>query len=442
MRNRAIAKPVAFVWNRLRSNYWFIPALVIALCFGLAYLVLTLDEVLPHRSIMHLSWVYTRDPEGARQLLSVISQSMITVAGVVFSVMVVALTMASNQFGTRVLKSFARDRGNQVVLGIFLGTFLYGLVVMRRVESAKQVFVPSLSVATGIFLACVSVIVLVFFIHHVIVEMQAENVIAAVARDLSITMDDLFPEAFDSRQVFPRPPKIECAMNTTARPAEVHSHRAGYVSAIDEERLLHLAVRHQAVIRMAIKAGDFVGEQALLAELWCDKDPERTQRALQRAISVGPQRTYEDDIAFGLEQLGFIAVRSLSPAINAVGTALDALKQLMAALIRLGGRKIPSPYLHDDDGKVRVIMQGWNLQTILDGVLDPLRTAGAGNPSLIAAAMRGLARAGSQVANPDLRRILLIHFERFARAGSEFPEQQDRDRLRELYEHLQSRPAA
>jgi uncharacterized membrane protein len=89
----------------VRTNYWFIPAVTIAACLGLAYLMLQLDAALPERFILKLGWVYTRDPAGARAILSVISESMMTVAGVVFSVMLVALTLASNQFGTRVLKA-------------------------------------------------------------------------------------------------------------------------------------------------------------------------------------------------------------------------------------------------------------------------------------------------------------------------------------------------
>jgi len=426
-------------WNRLRSTYWFIPLVIILGCFGLSYLMLLLDATLPHQAVIHMGWVYTRDPSGARAMLSVVSESVITVAGVVFSVTVVALTMASNQFGTRVLKSFARDTANQVVLGTLLGTFLYGILVMRRVESG---FVPSLSVAAGVFLAGLSVFVLVYFIHHLIVELQGENVVASVAHDLRATMETLFPEELGTGG----PPHEEPAAtfgackNLVAAAAEkVQCEHEGFVRTIKSDKLLELAEREHLLVRLNVKPGDFVSPYSLLAEVWRTERMDRAERSdnvrseIQHCVSVGAQRSYEDDIKFGLQQLGFIIVRSLSPAINAIGTALDGLDHLTAGLIRLGNRKIPSRYRRDSEGNLRIITPGWNLQELVDAVLDPIRTAAAGHPVVIQQLLRGLANAASQVQDDEFRRALLEQLKRVASTAEQLPEEGDRRRVHEVY---------
>ena len=377
------------LWSHLRSTYWFLPALVIAGCVALSYGMLAADNYFPSKYITHLGWVYTRDPSGARDLLSVISQSMITVAGVVFSIMVVALTMASNQFGTRVLKSFARDAGNQCVLGTFLGTFLYGILVMRRVESATN-FVPSLSVAVGIFLAAASVIVLVYFIHHVIAEIQAENVVAAVSDDLYETMDSVFPESVRTNEFGEGSPQELALLGTIGQ--RVSNPKEGFVLDVNYDKLVHLAIKNNSVVRLHVLPGDFAREGCPLATFWADKKPSSSgfSSSIRSCIPIGRQRSYEGDIGFGLQQLGLIAVRSLSPAINAVGAAMDANDRLIASLIRLGRREIPSPYRRDDSGKLRVISPAWDLESLIGDVLNPIRYAAAANPTVVAQMMRGL----------------------------------------------------
>jgi len=432
------------LWSHLRSTYWFLPALVIAGCVALSYGMLTADNYFPTEYITHLGWVYTRDPSGARDLLSVISQSMITVAGVVFSITVVALTMASNQFGTRVLKSFARDAGNQCALGTFLGTFLYGILVMRRVESARN-FVPSLSVAVGIFLAAASVIVLVYFIHHVVAEIQAENVVSAVSDDLYQTMDSVFPESIRTKTLYAREslsPQELALIGTIGQ--RVSNPKEGFVLDVDYDKLVHLAIKSRSVIRLHVLPGDFARENCPLATFWPENKPAvaKFPSSIRSCIPIGRQRSYDGDIGFGLQQLGLIAVRSLSPAINALGAAMDSNDRLIASLIRLGGREIPSPYHRDDSGKLRVISPAWDLERLIGNVLDPIRYAAAANPTVVAQMMRGLFEAETRVRNCEVQKILRLHFERFAATAVVYPQEEDRRCIRELYDSLRRRRAA
>ena len=444
MRETAPRIKILRLWNSLRSAYWFVPALVIAGCVGLAYLMIEIDLLLPSDYVKHLSWVFTRDPSGAREMLSVISESMITVAGVVFSVTVVALTLASNQFGTRVLKSYARDVGNQIALGTLLGTFLYCIVVMRRVESRYVTFVPSVAVAAGIFLAMLSVAVLVYFIHHAIQEIQAENVIAAVAKDLYETMDTLFPEQLGEGVPLSEEPlnAIEAAL-IEADGMEICTDREGFVREIDSDRLLRIATYHDIVVRLMVRPGEFVPQRTVIARVLGEiGNADQIRKELKHAIRIGGQRSYQDDVSFGLEQLSLIAVRSLSPAINAVGTALDALERLNASFIRLGERKIPSPYRRDEKGTLRVVTCDWGFRRILNRVLGPVRDAVIRNPSVVNELLRGLGETIARVRNPELRQALVEHLELFAATGSNFALEADRRRLRETYESVRRRDEA
>ncbi len=434
-----VLRPLAKIWNRLRGTYWFLPAVMIAGCVGMAYLMLTLDQIRVADNVKHLAWIYTRDPTGARDLLSVVSQSAITVAGVVFSITVVSLTLASNQFGTRVLKSFARDSGNQVVLGTLLGTFLYGILVMRRVESSPGPrYVPSISVAFGILLAALCVAMLVYFIHHVISSIQAENVAAAVAKDLYYTIDSLFPEAVKDGDphhedgLFPS----EALLLTNPR-QEVCAPQDGFVRAVNLDRLVEMAKENDAVIRLLVRAGDFVTGKTVVAQVFSNRrESKDLHLPVSEGLTVGDQRSYEGDIGFGFQQLSLIAVRSLSPAINAIGAASDAIERLVASLVRLGTRQWPSNYCRDEDGHLRVVAKALDMQALVDDLLDPIRYAAAENPAVVLHVVRRLHWAGLQVEQPELRRALRLSIERFLDAGRLFSQELDRRRLRELEDKL------
>lgn len=181
-------------WDRLRSSFWFLPALMVSGAVLLAYATVALDETMVLRGVEAPSWVYSGGAQGASTVLGAIAGSMVTIAGVVFSLTLVALSIASSQLGPRLLQSFMRDASNQVVLGTFVATFLYCLLVLRTIRrEAGAEFVPHLSVSVGVLLAVVSLAVLIYFIHHVSVSIQADEVIARVSADVFAGIDRLFP---------------------------------------------------------------------------------------------------------------------------------------------------------------------------------------------------------------------------------------------------------
>jgi uncharacterized membrane protein len=208
-------------WEYLRGTYWAVPSAMAVAAVGLSVAMIQLDEAATAGLLDRLSWVYTGGPEGARAVLSTIAASMITVAGVTFSITIVALTLAAQQFGPRLLRNFLRDLGNQVVLGTFVSTFIYCLLVLRTVRgSDDEEFVPHLPVTVGVILA-MSLGVLIFFIHHVATSIQASRIIANVAEDLEGAINRLFPETIGDDSATADPAARHWASRTPATKARV-----------------------------------------------------------------------------------------------------------------------------------------------------------------------------------------------------------------------------
>ncbi|WP_228041851.1 DUF2254 domain-containing protein [Planktothrix mougeotii] len=233
----------SLVWNSLRSSFWFVPTLMVSLAITLAFTTITLDE-LGVIVIDRFSWTYTRGPEGARAILSTIASSMMTVAVTTFSITIVALQLASSQFGPRLLRNFMRDIGNQVVLGTFISTFIYCLLILRTIRTEEDnEFVPHLSVTCSVLLALASIAVLIYFIDHVANSIQAENVITEVTQDLNSAIERLFPEKIGEGESVHHPPVSQSILDDFhAHSCSIQSLKSGYIQAINQHRLIQLAI--------------------------------------------------------------------------------------------------------------------------------------------------------------------------------------------------------
>ena len=148
----------------LRTNLWLIPAAesVAAVLLFVGHAEHEQGRVPPRDSTLP-SWVISGSPDAARQILSSLAAAIITVVGVVFSIMIVTLTLASSQFGPRMLRTFIRDRGTQLTLGTFVATFFYAMLALISIGEA---FVPHLLVTVALALTAVDLGVLIYFIHH------------------------------------------------------------------------------------------------------------------------------------------------------------------------------------------------------------------------------------------------------------------------------------
>ena len=271
----------------------------------------------------------------------------------------VSLSLASQQFGPRLLRTFMRDRSNQVVLGTFIGTFIYCMLVLRVVpEAGVGRDVPYLAVTFAVVLALVALAVLIYFIHHVAASIQADTVIMNVNRELHETMQNLYPHSDEQRE------EAQNELEDQHLPPfqrRVSSAKAGYVRAVDVAGLLDIAVEHNLVIHIVERPGRFVINGEPLADVYehtrrQPPDRQRIDEAIRAAILVGPNRTAEQDIEFSIAQLVEIAVRSLSPSLNDPFTAMACLDRLGEAIAELGRRNMPKSQRHGSDGTDRVFV--------------------------------------------------------------------------------------
>lgn len=414
-----------YLWEKLRTSYWFVPAVLAVGAIVLSVITVEIDRGLSEHETWKVSWTYTGGPEGARAVLATVAGSMITVAGVVFSITIVALTLASAQFGPRLLRNFIRDRRNQVVLGTFTATFLYCLLVLRTVRGTDhQQFVPGVSVTIGILLAVTNLGVLVYFIHHVAISIQATAVVQSVSQELHEAIDRLWPNELGEE-------RASGSAGQTQIPDEdvvpVLAPSSGYVDAINDEALMKTAKDQDLVIRIVRRPGKFATAGTPLALVWPSKHiDDDVRKLITREFILVAQRTPFQDVEFAIDQLVEIAVRALSPGINDPFTAITCIHRLGEALCRLSRRSIPAPERYDENQRLRVVTHPVDFRAVTDAAFHQIRQYGAGSPAVLICLLETLNVIASLARRNDDLSALYHHAELIHRVASRnIPEQAD-----------------
>ncbi len=362
-------------------------------------------------------------PEGAMTLLSTIAGSMITIAGVVFSITIVALTLASGQFGPRLLGNFMRDRGNQIVLGTFVATFLYCLLVLRTIHlNLENEYTPYWGTIVGLLLAICSLGVLIYFMHHIAVSIQAPNLVAAVYAELEEDLTRLFPEHL-GREGPNKGNRDQIQQIMTRMEKEGNDIKAevsGYLQAIENNSLVEIAREQNGVILLHYRPGHFIIKGASLAKIVADGSIDTSvSPRINKQMICGTHRTQEQDIEFSVLQLVEVAVRALSPGINDPFTCIHCIDHLSAILCQLAQRKFPSPYRYDNEGVLRIIALPVTFEGVLNAAFHQIRQHGKGNVAIIICMLEGLGRIGESVERDEDREAIHRHVEMLQRGSRE-----------------------
>ncbi len=430
-------------WNRLSSSFWFVPAIMVSLAVALVFVSNAVDEPATEWIESNLGWEITGEAEAASVVLGTIAGSMITIAGVVFSMTLVALSLASSQLGPRLLRNFMSDTITQVVLGTFIATFLYCLLVLRSVRHEDEyAFVPNLSVYIGVALAVASVGVFIYFIHHVSVSIQANEIAGRIGKELIEKVDKLFPDNIgkEGRRTKTDPPDagfIE-AFDREAKP--VSSDGDGYLQNVDGDALLELATEKDLVIRLTQKPGSYVVAGCPLVFIRPgNRVNDELIKKVQPLFVMGVQRTADQDIEFGVNQLVEMAVRALSPGINDPFTAIACVDHLKSALCRLAPRDMPSPYRHDCNDQLRLISRANTFRELVDAAFNQIRQHGRSNAAVNIRLLDAIAVIARFVHRPEDRATLLRHGEMITRGAKEgLPEQEDRRDVEERWKAVKA----
>jgi len=389
----------------LRSNFWFLPGLIVLGCILLALTLIQADAWVGQEVFDDWPRLFGGGADGARGLMSVIASSMISVTGVVFSITLVALTLTSSQYTPRVLRNFMRDRLNQTVLGVFVGIYAYAMVVLRTIRSADEgLFVPSLAVLMGLLLGLIGIGFLVFYIHHIAVSIQASQILAAVYDETRRAVDRLFPRTLDGEAWEDEP-----AAREVRHWQPVRSSHTGYIQQVDLDALLAFAEERDTVVRTERSIGEFLIEGMAVFSVAGEQPLEReAENRLQGLYMVDRQRTVEQDVAFGIRQLVDIALKGLSPGINDTTTAIMSIDYLTAVLARLGERRIDCDR-RGDDGSLRLLNCGPDYKYLLGKAFEQIRQNADGNMAVLAHLLRALELLAERTRGSQRRGALLEH---------------------------------
>lgn len=432
------------LWGDVRASYWFVPLLMALGAVLLSIVTIYTDRFYGETIIEVFPWIFSGGADGARSVLSTVAGSMITVAGTTFSVTIVALVLASGQFGPRLLRNFMRDTANQVVLGTFIATFLYCLLILRNIRSVEEgaSFVPYLAVSVGVGLGLASIGVLIFFIHHVSVSIQAPQVIARAANELHSAIDRLFPQGAGSgpEQERERPLDESVPESFEDDARTVLGDANGYVEAIDLSRLMDLAGEEDLLVRLEVRPGVFaMRDGALMRVFPGERLDDALGDKLRRTIALGVHRTANQDVDFPLDQLVEVAVRALSPGINDPFTAVTCIDHLGAGLCHLLQREMPSSYRFDDAGRLRLIVHdGLTFSGLADAALNQIRQNASYQVAIYIRLLETIADVLRCTSDEERQAVLLRHAEMIQRAACEnVPEEQDRVDVEQRFQAVQ-----
>lgn len=441
-------------WNDLRASYWFIPSVMTVAAAVLAVVMTGVDERIGAAWLDDVSWLYANKPEGARALLSTVAGSMIGVAGVTFSITIAAVVYASGQYGPRLLTNFMRDTGNQITLGTFIATFLYGLLVLRTIRAADEpapgsseggglgghaaelvgAFVPHLSILVALALGLASIGVFIFFIHHAPDSIHVAHVVAGVGRELEDGVGTLFPDHIGHAR-----DGDDGDAGRTDLPARFYQEAAavtaegtGYVQSLSADALLAAAERHDLVVKLKYRPGDFVSRGEALVLAWPATRVDRAARAaLRAAFAWGRSRTPVQDLRFLVDELVEVAARALSPGVNDPFTAMNCLDWLGAALKALATREMPPSHRYDADGRLRVIAEPTTFAEFAGAVFGQLRPYAAADRNAALHLLRVLGEVAGRTEDAGRRAALRHEADAFLAACERRLDPADLDLLRE-----------
>ncbi len=430
------------LWDSINSSYWFVPALMAIGTAAIAFGLLRLDKLGYYGPIQKWGWIYTGSPEGARAVLSTVAGSTIGITATAFSITIVALQLASSNFGPRILRSFMQDVGNKVVLGTFISTFVYSLLVLRAIYGSaedRNQFVPHLSVTVGIILAVICTGVLIYFIHHASTIIQVSYVISQISQELDDAVERLFPKKIGLREPDYKRSQKEIPDDFDDEAFPVRASIRGYVQAIDTDKLMDIACEHNLMVKILTRPGKFVIKGGYLVKIFSMETDNSTtlfndiQKQIHQAFILGRERTEQQDIEFPINQLVEIALRALSPSLNDPFTAIRCIDHLSAGLSRLAQTDFPSPYRYDGFDNLRVIAHAVTFTELTDVAFNQIRQNCSSDVAVTIRLLESIAVIAEYTENDRDRKALRRHADLVLKGSQGLPFEEDKQDVEQRY---------
>jgi len=393
---------LAYIRERLETSIWVIPVCLCAASATLAMAMLWVDRLvgdLPY---------FAMPVDSARQLLGVIAGSIISVGGVAFSVIIVALTLTSGQYGPKILRNFLDDNTSKLTLGLFLGTYVYTLIALTGFAPSDT---PRFTVVCALLLAFFALIGFVSFIHHTATDLQADKIIHRIGGQLQMALRNMSREAGH-----PQRSEDTLAWRRAARPHrgyQIASGSIGYVQTIDYTALVDWCSTNDCLLQVRVRAGDFIVKGVCLFKVYSAKKEQLTAAVdeLNGCVIVGPIRTPIQDPEYAITQLNQLAARALSPGINDPGTAITCIDWASLALSQIVDHDMPGCVFLDDHGQPRLLARISDFSGVLKAIYAPLRQFAQSEISVIVCLLESLGRLASLTKRADRLQAIALHGE-------------------------------
>lgn len=397
------------LWTNVESSLWFVPILMIFGAAGLAYGLIEVDA--------HSSWELQKkfprffgvSAEGSRTILSAIAGSTIAIAGVTFSITIVALSLAASQYTPRLLRNFMRDRSNQIVLGTLVSIFIYCLIVLRTIKGGEEPFVPAVSIVSAIVLAIGGIIAFIYFIHHIATGIQAATILNSIAVETNGAIESLFPDELGHETEPMEGTEEERALLHDRHWEPVPVDCSGYLQNVENESLLNYAAKNDCIIKVERCIGDFVCKGTPIVSImgWHGVEKKHVKK-INRLFGIDSYRSIYQDPAFGVRQIVDVALKALSPGINDPTTAKTCIDYLGTVLRNLGDRKVPSPFRYCE-GKLRVIAFGPTFESLVDLMFHEIRQHASSNVSVVIRTLDTIEKVADSIETSARRAVLWKH---------------------------------
>jgi uncharacterized membrane protein len=395
----------------LLSSVWLPPLFGLLAALAANRLMLTVDRL--------LVWPSRVGVEGSRILLTALASSMLTFIVFVFSILLLAVQLASAQLTPRVIAHFYRNRILRLSLSIFVFVFTFDLAVVVRIDTS----VPRPSMSLAMYTSVASIGVFLYMIDKVGKSLRPVSILTSIGRVGQDVIEDVYPDPITAAGSVPGPSPVLPAGELRRT---VENFRPGVVLAFDPLGLAALARQADDLIEVVPQVGDFVARGDPLFRLYGSGDVD--DRKLQQSIAIGPERTMEQDPAFAFRIIVDVAAKALSPAINDPTTAVLAIDQLHHLLRSIGLRDLDTGRIRDRNGRLRLAYRTPGWEDLVGLAVTEIRHYGKDSIQIarrMRAMLESLIRVVPQERAVRLREELdLLH----RASGRAFPDAEDRTR--------------
>lgn len=373
---------IATALYQFRESLFALPTLVAVAGVILAEVTAHLDNLL-HADIP-LPLTIQMNSDSASWLLSTVAGATITTAGVVFSLTVVSLQLASSQFSPRVMRWFIRDRLSQIMIGLLVATFVFCVLALRHISGDPTADAPRMLMTVATVLAVATVLLIIAYLNRLARGLQ----VGEVVRNISAETEEVIHAI--AEQSWLEAPAEQVLRTPSGEFLAVRVRRDGWITQAPSKVILE-AVPVSTVVRLETRTGAYIHRGEVLMKIWpMPADPDRVTANLLATVEVADVRTMQQDIDFGIRQLVDIALRALSSAINDPTTATEVVLRLGSLLRTLLSIDVPSASVAGTDG--RVLLRPWDLShdEYIAHAFDQIRQSCISQPHVVTALLRVL----------------------------------------------------